>query len=126
MRRMLDLTDVKDVVGKKLYLHEIRFDYSTGDVSNIMSARYSAKFLSSDNSIKTSNDNLELFRENSVFLYGVKETADGLFETQYQILMIPEGIYNVTFVVIDINTKQILTDANEDFTIVSDTVSEWN
>ena len=30
MRRMLDLTDINSVAGKKLYLHEIEFDYSTG------------------------------------------------------------------------------------------------
>lgn len=125
MRRMLDIGDINSVAGKKLYLHEIKFDYNTV-TENVMNARYNAKFLSSDSSIKTSADNLELFRENSIFLYGVKENAAGLLETQYQILMIPEGNYNVAFVVIDLNTREILTDSNEDFTIVSDTVTEWN
>lgn len=125
MRRMLDLTDINSVAGKKLYLHEIEFDYSTG-TENVMNARYNARFLSSDSSIKTSADNLELFREKSIFLYGVKETSNGLLETQCQILMIPEGNYNIAFVVIDLNTLTIHTDSNEDFTIVSDTVTEWN
>ena len=125
MRRMLDITDINSVAGKKLYLHEIKFDYNTV-TENVMNARYSAKFLSSDSSIKTSVDDLETFRKNSIFLYGVKETANGLLETQYQILMIPEGNYNIAFVIIDLDKLTIHTDSNEDFTIVSDTVTEWN
>lgn len=126
---LLEITEKEKVklgLGKKLYLHEIVFDYTTGNASDFMTSRYKAVFLSSDNTIKTPVSNLETFVANSIFIRGVKENNEGLYENQYQILMIPEGDYNIGFVIIDTGTNNVLSDANEDFTIVSDIVTEWN
>ena len=120
MRRMLDLSDINSVAGKKLYLHEIKFSYSSSTQDKDIDGNYFAWFISPINTKITSG--IEEFRRNSIFLRGNK---DG--ELHFQIVMFPDGNSIIAFGVLNIFNYQspvLLLDDNEIFTIISDTVTE--
>lgn len=128
MRRMLDITDIKDFAGKKLYKHKVQFDFDSGGRVAELDGRYTAYFLSTDSRILTGSDDIEAFREKNIFLYGFKN-AD---TNKYQILLFPDAIDTYAFVVLVVDvfvenpSISFLADANEGFSIASDTVTEWN
>ena len=124
MRRMLDITDIKDIFGKKLYLHEVKFSYSSETQDKDIDGNYFAWFISPKNTSLAAEDDLELFKANSIFLHGNK---DG--ELSFQIVMIPDGNNIIAFGVLNLSNYQspiLLIDDFESFAIISDTVTEWN
>ena len=128
MRRMLDLTDINSVAGKKLYKHRMVFNY-VGDAGAGagVSGRYVAIIITPretpyDDS--TSNGVEQAVME-GMFLRGHSlEIADG---NEYDILALPDGgDVLVDFIIFDYTNKSLVADTNEFFTIISDEVTEWN
>lgn len=128
MRRMLDLTDVKDVVGKKLYKHRIQFNYvGAAGAGAGVSGRYVAIIITPREAPydDSTGNGVEQAVMEGMFLRGQGiEVAGG---KQYVILALPDGGDTlVNFILVDLTNNIIVNDDNEEFITISDTVSEWN
>ena len=126
MRRMLDLTDIKDFAGKKLYSHSIMFNYigELGAGAGV-SGEYHALILSpQETPFNDDNGGVEGAIETGIFLRGNGSPANN---HTYFILNIPDGgIFIGYFLLFNLDLNTVESDGNEEFHIISDTVTEWN
>lgn len=127
MRRMLDLTDIKDVFGKKLYSHSILFNYvgATG-VGAGVSGEYHALILSTkETPFNDNNGGVEGAVETGIFLRGNSVSPANNYT--YFILNIPDGgIFLGYFLLFNQDLQTVESDGNEEFHIIEDIVTEWN
>ena len=138
---LLELTEEEKVklgLGKKLYKHTIKFHYEANTLSpysDIFTSDYIIDVLMGLERPLTADDDLEYvaFNENKgLLLNGYEDNADNQ-ATRIFIIQIGNGAETVDFIigyfellVTDNYIAKIVRDDNESFTIISDTVTEWN
>ena len=127
MRRMLDLTDINSVAGKKLYSHSIRFNY-VGELGagNGVSGEYKALILSpQETPYNDDNGGVEVAIEKGIFLRGHSVSPANNYT--YFILNIPDGgMFLGYFLLFNQDLKTVESDGNEEFHVIEDIVTEWN
>ena len=127
MRRMLDITDINSVAGKKLYKHRIHFNYVGNAGPGVgVSGEYAAIIITpKETPYNNDNGGVEAAVDQGMFLRGHSiSVADG---KEYDILALPDGgDILINLILFDYTSNTIVGDGCEEFTIVSDTVTEWN